>query len=191
MRWNDLDSPLKSAVALITALVALGLIAVGLWLQLQERWPILVFLVAFFGVLLFLGAVSAWQHLTEPKETSLGAFKTASVFQMKPGRRQYGRSGWVIARDLCLLALVAALAAFVIHSFTIGGDALRGYVAGDRHYVRLHTKVTEVTRDQWRLNWRLGVAVFSLLPVAVLATLVAAYKERHDRFRYRDLDLMR
>ncbi len=191
MRWNGLDSPLKSAAALVAALVALGLIAVGLWLQLQERWPILVFLVAFFGVLIFLGAVSAWQHLTEPKETGLGAFKVASVFQMKPDRRQYGRSGWVIARDISLLALVAALAAFVIHSFTIGGDALRGYQSEGRHYVRLHSRVTEVTGDQWRLNWRLGVAVFVLLPVSLLVILVAAYKERHDRFHYRDLDLMR
>jgi hypothetical protein len=190
MRWNDFDSPMKSAVALVTALVVLGLMAVGLTLQLQERWPILVFLVAFFGVLLFLGAVSAWQHLTEPKETGLGAFKVASVFQMKPGRRQYGRSGWVIARDLSLLALVAALAAFVIHSFTIGGDALRGYVVEGRYYVRL-TEATQVTPDQWRLNWRLGVAVFALLPVSFLTVIIAAYKERHDRFRYRDLDLMR
>lgn len=187
MRWNDLDSPIKSAVALVTALVVLGLIAVGLWLQLQERWPILVFLVAFFGVLLFLGAVSAWQHLTEPKETNLGAFKTASVFQMKPVRRQYGRSGWIIARDLVLLALVAALAVFVIHSFTIGGDALRGYVAEGRHYVRLHAKATEVAPEQWRLNWRLEIAVFVLLPMSFLTIIVAAYKERHDRFHYRDM----
>jgi len=191
MRWNDLDSPMKSAVALIAALVVLGLLAGGLSLQLQEQWPVLVFLIAFFGVILFLGGVSAWQHLTEPKQANLGTFKTASIFHMQPSRHQYGRSGWVIARDLSLLALIAVLAAFVIHSFSIGGDALRGYQSESRHYVRVHTKVTEVTADQWRLNWRLGIAVFTLLPVAVLATLVAAYKERHDRFQYRDLDLMR
>ncbi|MBI5394215.1 MAG: hypothetical protein HZA91_02855 [Verrucomicrobia bacterium] len=174
-------------MALVTALVVLGLLAGGLSLQLQERWPVLVFLVAFFGVVLFLGAVSAWQHLTEPKQANLGTFKTASIFHMSPDRRPYGRSGWVIARDLGMLALVMALAAFVIHSFSLGGDALRGYESEGHHYVRLHANATEVTADQWRLNRRLGIAVFGLLPVAVLAALVAAYKERHDRFHYRDM----
>jgi hypothetical protein len=191
MRWNDFDSPIKSAVALAAALVVLGLLAVGLFLQLQERWPILVFLVAFFGVMIFLGAVSAWQHLTEPKQASLASFKTASVFHMQPARHQYGRSRWIIARDLSLLALVAVLAAFVIHSFSLGGDALRGHQSEGRYYVRLHAAATEVPPGQWRLNWRLGVAVFVLIPVSVLVSLVAAYKDRHDRFRFRDLDVMR
>jgi hypothetical protein len=191
MRWNDFDSPIKSAVVLAAALVLLGLLAVGLSLQLQERWPILVFLVAFFGVILFLGGVSAWQHLTEPKQANLASFKIASVFHMQPARLQFGRSGWVIARDLSMLALVAALAAFVIHSFVIGGDALRGYRSEGRYYVRLHAEATEVTSGQWHLNWRLGVAVFALIPVSLLTTLVAAYKDHHDRFHYRDFDVMR
>jgi hypothetical protein len=57
--------------------------------------------------------------------------------------------------------------------------------------VRLHTRVTEVTAAQWRLNWRLGVAVFVLLPLSITAALIAAFKERHDRFYYHDLDVMR
>jgi hypothetical protein len=98
-------------------------------------------------------------------------------------------SGWTTARDLCLLALIAALAAFMLHSLFIGGDAFRGYSEHGRYFVRLHTAVTEVTPDQWRLNWLFGAAVFTLLPLSLIVTTIAVYRERHDRFRYDDMDV--
>ena len=189
MRWNDLDSGMRSALALVGALAGLGTLAVWLSFQLQERWPLLVFLLAFFGVALFLGGVSAWQHFSTPKETNLQTFKQRAIFGLQGGQRSDFRSGWMTAaRDVCLLLLIAMLAAFVLHSLFIGGDALRGYVEHERYFVRLHTTVTEVSPDQWKLNWRLGTSVFVLLPLAIVITIVAVYRERHDRFRYDDMD---
>jgi len=45
-----------------------------------------------------------------------------------------------------------------------------------------------VSAVQWRWNWWLGCSVFALFPPSVAVTFIAAYKERHDRFRYLDLD---
>ena len=188
MRWGDLDSTTKSALALGGALIGLGALTAWLSFQLQEHWPLLVFLTAFFGVAIFLGGVSAWQHLHEPKETNLLTFKQRAIFGLQSGQRRGVHSGWTTARDICLLALVAALAAFVLHSLFIGGDAFRGHVEHLRYYVRLHTAMTEVSADQWRMNWWLGATVFTLLPLSVVVTAIAVYRERHDRFRYHDMD---
>ncbi|MFA6564492.1 MAG: hypothetical protein WCV00_21490 [Verrucomicrobiia bacterium] len=187
MRWSDLDSTTKSALALGGALIGLGATAAWLSFQLQERWPLLVFLLAFFGVALFLGSVSAWQHFNEPKETNLETFKQRAIFGLQSGRRRGVHSGWTTARDICLLALIAVSAAFVLHSLFIGGDAFRGYVEHQRYFVRL-TGVTEVSANQWRMNWWLEAAVFTLLPLSLLITAVAVFRERHDRFRYDDMD---
>lgn len=188
MRRGDLDHTTKSALALSAALIGLGVLAAWLSFQLQERWPLLVFLIAFFGVAFFLGGISAWQHFTEPRETSLQSFKQRAIFGLQSGQRRNIRSAWTTARDLCLLAALAALAAFVLHSLFIGGDAFRGYVEHGRCFVRLSTAVTEVSLDQWKLNWWLGMAVFAALPPAVVITAIAFYRERHDRFRYHDMD---
>jgi hypothetical protein len=188
MRWSDLDSASKSALVLGAALIGLGTAAICLSFHLQERWPVFIFLAAFFGVVLFLGAVSTWERFNRPKETSLTAFQHTSLFGLRVDARRAGRSGWTLTRDVCLLLLVAALAAFVLHSIIIGGDAIRGHVDQGRYYVRVHTKVTEVSATQWRWNWWLECSVFALLPLSFLITLIAAYKERHDRFRYLDLD---
>lgn len=187
MRWNDLDSSTKSALALGGALIGLGALAVWLSFQLQERWPLLVFLLAFFGVALFLSSVSAWQHFHAPKETSLHTFKQRAIFGIQASRRAAVRSGWITARDVCLLALIATSAAFVLHSLLIGGDAIRGYVEHQRYFVRL-TAVTEVSADQWRMNWWLGAAVFTLLPLSLVVTAIAVHREHHNRFRYDDMD---
>jgi MFS family permease len=188
MRWSDLDSASKSALVLGAALFGLGAAAIWLSFHLQERWPLFIFLSAFFGVVLFLSAVGAWERFTRPKETSLAAFKQTSLFGLRVDARRASRNGWTLARDVCLLLLVTSLAAFVLHSIIIGGDALRGHVDQGRYYVRVRTTVTEVSAAQWRWNWWLGCSVFALLPLSVLVTLIAAYKERHDRFRYLDLD---
>ncbi|MBI5684168.1 MAG: hypothetical protein HZC54_03720 [Verrucomicrobia bacterium] len=188
MRWGDLDSTTKSALALGAALIGLGVLAAWLSFQLQERWPLLVFLLAFFGVALFLGGVTAWQHLTEPKETNLRSFKQRAIFGLQSIQRRGVHSGWTTARDIWLLAALAALAAFVLHSLFIGGDAFRGYMEQGRYFVRLATAVTEVSPDQWKLNWWLEVAVFAVLPPAIVVTIIAFYRERHDRFRYDDMD---
>jgi hypothetical protein len=188
MRWGDLDPTTKSALALSAALIGLGALAAWLSFQLQESWPMMVFLLAFLGVALFLGGVSVWQHLNRPKETNLQSFKQRALFGLQDGRREAVRSGWIVARDLCLMALLAILAAFVLHSLFIGGDALRGYASDGRYYVRVHTAVTEVAAGQWKLNWWLGAVVFTLLPVTVVVTVIAVYRERHDRFRYDDMD---
>ncbi|MCX6909688.1 MAG: hypothetical protein NTY01_16820 [Verrucomicrobia bacterium] len=188
MRRGDLDSTTRSALALVAALIGLGALAAWLSFQLQERWPLLVFLIAFFGVALFLGGVSAWQHFNEPRETSLHSFKQRAIFGLQSAQRVGVHSGWTTARDICLLVVLAALAAFVLHSLFIGGDAFRGHVEHMRYYVRLHTAVTEVSADQWHTNWWLGATVFTLLPLSVVVTAIAVYRERHDRFRYDDMD---
>ncbi|MCX6900492.1 MAG: hypothetical protein NT105_17575 [Verrucomicrobia bacterium] len=187
MRWGDLDHTTKSALALSAALIGLGALAAGLSFQLQERWPLMVFLLAFFGVAIFLGGVSAWQQFHAPKETNLQTFKQRAILGLQPDRRTTVRSGWITARDVCLLALIAASAAFVLHSLFIGGDAFRGYVEHQRCFVRL-TGVTEVPADQWWMNWWLEAAVFMLLPLSLVVTAIAVYRERHDRFRYDDMD---
>ncbi|MBI5822041.1 MAG: hypothetical protein HZA88_23965 [Verrucomicrobia bacterium] len=189
MRWGDLDSTTQSALALSAALIVLGALAAWFSFQLQERWPLLVFLIAFFGVAIFLGGFSAWQRYNEPKETNLESFKQRAMFGLQSRQLRGVRSGWTTARDLCLLALIAALAAFMLHSLFIGGDAFRGYSEHGRYFVRLHTAVTEVTPDQWRLNWLFGAAVFTLLPLSLIVTTIAVYRERHDRFRYDDMDV--
>jgi hypothetical protein len=189
MRWDDLDSTTRSALALVAALIGLGALAAWLSFQLQERWPLLVFMIAFFGVALFLGGVTAWQHFNAPKETNLQSFKQRAIFGLHGAQRAGVRSGWITARDICLLAALAALAAFVLHSLFIGGDAIRGYTEHGRCFVRLSQTTTEVSAAQWRLNWWLGATVFSLLPPAILVTIIAYYRERHDRFRYDDMDV--
>jgi hypothetical protein len=188
MRWGDLDSTTKSALALGAALIGLGVLAAWLSFQLQERWPLMVFLLAFFGVAIFLGSVTAWQHFTEPRETNLLTFKQRAIFGLESKQRIGVHTGWTTARDICLLVALAALAAFVLHSLFIGGDAIRGYVEHGRCFVKLATTATEVSLDQWKLNWWLGMTVFAVLPPAILVTIVAFYRERHDRFRYDDMD---
>ena len=188
MRWDDIDPTTKSALALSCALIGLGVLAAWLSFQLQERWPMLVFLLAFLGVAIFLGGVTAWQQIREPKETNLQCFKQRAIFGLQQTVRGGHRSRWTTARDICLIALVVVLVAFVAHSLFIGGDAIRGYVSQGQYFVRVHVTVTEVSAAQWRLNWWLGVAVFTLLPLAIVTTTIAVYRERHDRFRYDDMD---
>ena len=48
--------------------------------------------------------------------------------------------------------------------------------------------MTEVTPGQWHLNWWLGAAVFTLLPLSIVTTTIAVYRERHDRFHYDEMD---
>ncbi len=189
MRWGDLDSTTKSALALSAALIILGTLATSLSFQLQERWPMMVFLLAFFGVALFLGGFSAWQRYHEPKNTDLESFKHRAMFGLQSRERRGVHSGWTTARDVCLLAVIVAMAAFMLHSLSIGGDAFRGYSEHGRYFVRLHTAVTEVTADQWCLNWWFGAVLFTLLPLSVIVTTIAVYRERHDRFRYDDMDV--
>lgn len=188
MRRGDLDHTTKSALALSAALIGLGVLAAWLSFQLQERWPMLVFLLAFFGVALFLGIVTAWQHFTEPRETSMELFKQRAIFGLQGIQRRGVHSGWTTARDIWLLAALVTLAAFVLHSLFIGGDAIRGYMEQGQCFVRLATTVTKVSPDQWRLNWWLGITVFALLPPAIVVTAIAFYREHHDRFRYDDMD---
>ena len=187
MRWGDLDHTTKSALALSAALIGLGMLAAWLSFQLQEHWPLLVFLLAIFGVALFLGGVSVWHHFHEPKETNLQSFKQRAIFGLQNSQRTGVRNGWVTARDVCLLALVAVSAAFMLHSLLIGGDAFRGYVQHQQYFVRLNG-VTEVTANQWRMNWWLEASVFTLLPLSLFVTVIAVYRERHNRFRYDDMD---
>ena len=189
MRWADFDASMRSALGLVAVLLVLGLSAAAMSWQLQERWPLVVFLLAFFGVLLFLGGVSLWQRMTEPRRVSLPLFKRATMFQMSLEQKRSPAGGWSLARAICLLLLLVFLAAFLIHSFSIGGDAVRGYTSGGRYFVRVHTAVTEVSSQQWLLNRRLAMALFALLPLSFVITVVAGYMERHARFRYRDLDM--
>jgi hypothetical protein len=38
------------------------------------------------------------------------------------------------------------------------------------------------------MNWWLETSVFTLLPLSLVVTTIAVYREQHDRFRYDDMD---
>lgn len=61
---------------------------------------------------------------------------------------------------------------FLVYSLAIGGDALNGYVEGDKYFVSSHGTNTEVSEFIFNVSWYLGFTMMStFIPMIVFGSL--------------------